>query len=407
MRLALALLLLADVNGPAPSFDPAGLGLLRTIAPLGGELFGVAFSPDGRRVAVSCAQTVRLFDTATGAELKRLEGHPNHVFSVAFSPDGTLVAGGGFEGVVWVWNAASGEAVQRMSVHAGYVTILEFSSDGAWLAAGGHKGSVWVRDLRTEEDRCLKPVGVTAAAFSRDGRRLAVVRDRSIEILRAGAWTEEKALTGPSEPREAVFLDERHLVVWAGEAVERWDADLGRKLASTPAPPAWRALEILRGGRYAAAGQEGGGLRIWDLGRGTEGPELRHHKGDVNAVAAHPSGKLLATVGADRHLKIWGPRRGGMANVKPRGFCGIVVNQDAASNVYVAQVLPGTPAAQAGLQVADVLLRIGGKAIATTTDSVDQIGSFQEDEEVEFEIRRQGLETRLRIRLGRKPPDIP
>jgi WD40 repeat protein len=55
----------------------------------------VAFSPDGRLVASGPSdKTVRLWDSATGATRRTLEGHSDGVCAVAFSPDGKLVASG-------------------------------------------------------------------------------------------------------------------------------------------------------------------------------------------------------------------------------------------------------------------------------------------------------------------------
>ena len=56
-----------------------------------GEVWSVAFSPDGGRLASgSDDKTVRLWDVGTGQELSHLQGHTDvQVWSVAFSPDGT------------------------------------------------------------------------------------------------------------------------------------------------------------------------------------------------------------------------------------------------------------------------------------------------------------------------------
>lgn len=394
----------ADVNPPPPVFTPEACGLLRTVAPLGGELFGLAFSADGRRLVVGCGQSLRVYSTREFAEEKRLEGHPEHVFSVAVSPDGTRAAGGGFQGTVIVWNVDSGSILHRLALQGSYVTALAFSPDGRQLVAGSVADALRAWEVETGVERAL-PVGrVSSAAFSPDGRRLAAWDLRELGVWRTGTWERERVRTDVSDATHVAFVGPRHLAVFTPELATRWDVETGRDVRPhrSPSPGVPRAM---MGARYAALALPGGAIRFWDLSRGEPGPELRHHQADVTGMAAHPSGRMLATIAQDRHLKIWGPKPGGMASVKPRGFCGIMVNRDAAGNIYVAQVIPNTPAAQAGLRPNDVLRRVGGREIVTTTDSVDQIGSFQVGEEVEFVIRREGTESSLRIRLGEKPKD--
>ena len=52
--------------------------------------------------------TARLWDTATGAEIHRFEGHKDRVSSVAFAPDGATLITGSHDGTVRLWNVATG-----------------------------------------------------------------------------------------------------------------------------------------------------------------------------------------------------------------------------------------------------------------------------------------------------------
>ena len=71
-----------------------------------GQVYGVAFSPDGTRIAsASSNRTVKLWDAVTGEELATLRGHEGRVGRVAFSPDGRRIASASMN-TIKLWNGS-------------------------------------------------------------------------------------------------------------------------------------------------------------------------------------------------------------------------------------------------------------------------------------------------------------
>ena len=75
----------------------------------------MAFSPDGARVLTgSFDKTARLWDAATGKEIRAFKGHESWVLSVAFSPDGARVLTGSADHTARLWDAATGKQIRDL-----------------------------------------------------------------------------------------------------------------------------------------------------------------------------------------------------------------------------------------------------------------------------------------------------
>jgi WD40 repeat protein len=136
-------------------------------------VFALAFHPDGSLLASGGAdQTIRLWETATGKEQAVLTAHDATVTSLSFSPDGSLLVSGSEDKTVRLWDVAGGVERNKLEGHTGPVTCVAFSPDGRCVASCSADTTVrlWEaatgKELRRMEGHAKK---VNALAFSPDG----------------------------------------------------------------------------------------------------------------------------------------------------------------------------------------------------------------------------------------------
>jgi WD40 repeat protein len=139
-------------------------------------LSAAVFSPDGLRIATGAPDgTARLWDVATGTQIRLFNTSGSSVSSAAISSNGMVLATGGSDGIVRLWNTANGQLLRSLQLEfdAGTVTDLSFSPATGELLVAWVDGILRTFDPTTGELKLdsLIPQGfLYAGVFSPDGR---------------------------------------------------------------------------------------------------------------------------------------------------------------------------------------------------------------------------------------------
>jgi eukaryotic-like serine/threonine-protein kinase len=241
------------------------------------DCHGHAFSPDGRRLAVSQQDWVLLFDLATGQEVQRWRV-PAQASMLAFHPSGAVLAVGyfGSRGVS-VYHAANGTLLTDLPVGQITEQLVAWHPDGRRLAVTGSdpRIQIWdvaaARKLATLEGHVQR---VNALTFHPDG-----------ELLASHGWDGQLLLWDPSSSRLVMRLtsscipqfsaDGRRLgVAWKGDRADFLEVTPSREYrtlvnSAGPGPGGYDFGDISPDGRVLVVGIDSG-ARLWDLRSGRE-----------------------------------------------------------------------------------------------------------------------------------------
>jgi WD40 repeat protein/tRNA A-37 threonylcarbamoyl transferase component Bud32 len=271
--------------------DDVAAGKLRRLAHLDDIIQSLAFSADGRRLITASGETVTIWDTATGRELAKQGGHQHEVARVACSADGRWLMSVSRDCVV-LREPGSGKEVRRFSAPAG--NELGWSGaalcpKGRHLAAHLTLGEVTIWDTATGKvvrklgSEVVDLVAEAVLTFSRDGTRLALGLGGAVQP------DAEEPLSIGFENRIAIHD------VASGKQLAKWQGHAGDIACMTFSPD----------GRWLATGAEDNTIHLWNA---SDGRLLRRFQGDnqiYSDLAFDPSGKVLAACGDQGALELW------------------------------------------------------------------------------------------------------
>ena len=252
----------------------------READPAGGEkkaapAICVAISPDDKLIASGGGDThVRLWNAETGKQIgPPMERHTAFVLSIDFSPDGQTIATAGIDGRVLLWDLATRVPRFELLGHRGVVHSVDFSPDGKTLVSGGEDYTVRSWSVATGEQTSIlrgHTSSIHSLTFARDGRTLVSSSNKTVKVWGAPPHANPNALTEHAGWLDDVVVSPDGKILAAADhhdhSVKLWDVRSRSPMGVLPVHNIWVRMAMSSDGRFLATSSwTDPTVRLWDL----------------------------------------------------------------------------------------------------------------------------------------------
>jgi WD40 repeat protein len=267
--------------------------------------FSVAYSRDGKVLALGGLRGETVFlDLKTG-ERRPLSASWTLVESVSFSPDSKLLAVGTYLGQVQIWDVARGQMRVQFPAHP-RTAVVKFTPDGRTVASAHHDGAVklWDLDLMMAHKK-----QVWAVVYARDGGTLwSGGDDATIRRWDAATGKLQNVVEGQKVLVSSLALSPDGKVLASADfdgKVTLWNSETGKRIADFNEHKVLvRALAFSPDGKILAIGSRDTTITLWEVATG-QSRTLRGHSREVRALAFTSEGRALVSSGEDRTVRLW------------------------------------------------------------------------------------------------------
>ncbi len=277
-----------------------------------GTVYEVAYSLDGRLLALASSLGVYLYEAETQAQVRFIKTGVR-VSSVAFSPDGATLASGTHDNTVQLWRVDDGALLRTLRGRMGLVWSVAFSPDGATLASGAWSGMLLWRVAYGTVRHTLKghTAPVRSVAFSPGGTTLASGSDdHTVRLWRVSNGALRRTLKGRMRHVTSVAFSPSGATLASGSgdrAVQLWRVSDGALLHTFKGHTgAVRSVAFSPDKTILASGADDNTVRLWRVSDGALLHTLKAHTALVNSVAFSPDGATLASGSRDGTVRLWG-----------------------------------------------------------------------------------------------------
>ena len=262
---------------------------VRTFTSTGGYTKAMALSSGGNSLGISIIpeNTVKLW----AAETIALFPHETRVMTAELSGDGALLATGGRDNKVRLWDVATEKLHQTLSGHIGPIQALAFSPDGTLLVSSGMQN--WEEQAGDD--------GITYVLSTRDS-----VEDRTAKVWDVATGENIATFKHLGEVRAIAFSPDGALLATSAGRTDIRSTKTWQDIATLSTVNA-TSLAFSPDGTRIAVGMSGRQptVQIWDIATRKPIATFMGHTRSIRSLAFSPDSRLLASGGADGVTYLW------------------------------------------------------------------------------------------------------
>ncbi len=290
---------------------------IRTFSGHTSSVNSVGFSPEGKYIVTGSGdtggdRTAKLWEVATGQEIRTFHGHSLRLTSVGFSPDGKYIVTGSEDKTARLWEVATGKKIRTFSGHSSFVNSVSFSPEGKYIVTGSHDKTAKLWEVTTgKKIRTFSghSSAVASVSFSPEGKYIVTgSQDSTAKLWEVATGQEILTFRDSSNKVNSVSFspDGKYIVTGNSDNTAKlWEVATGREIRTFGSDSnEVNSASFSPEGKYIVTGGYKT-AKLWEVATGREIRTFRGHSSLVFSVSFSPGGEYIATGNSDNTAKLW------------------------------------------------------------------------------------------------------
>lgn len=309
----------------------------------GGSDLSAALSPQDDTILIAFGDDVRVCEPVTGKELRRFEGHTKNISSAVFVANGVNVLTASVDRTARLWDTASGREVRRFAGATGVdpmvfpslneimaiirprqfveqrdgITSATVSSEGRYVLTANNNGTADLWEISTGsvlKRFVRKGGGVNSAVLSPDGRKVLTASLEGAYLWdtlsgrEVGQPFAKHADRGGGGIASAVFSADGRTILTASwdKTARLWETDSRRELMRFAGHGDWLSSAVFSpDSSTVLTASWDKTARLWEKATGREIRRFEGHSDKITSAVFSPDGQTILTASLDQTARLW------------------------------------------------------------------------------------------------------